>query len=90
MLIEKEIKIINKLGLHARAAAQFVKTANQFSSDVKVLKNRMEVNGKSIMGVLTLAASMGTTIKIICQGPDSKEALEALCQLIENKFSEKE
>jgi phosphocarrier protein len=88
MQIEQEIKISNKLGLHARAAAQFVKTANQFSCDVVILKNRMKVNGKSIMGVLTLAASLGTTIKIICNGSDSQEAMAALIELVENKFSE--
>lgn len=88
MRVQKELKIKNKLGLHARAAAQFVKTANRFSSVVKVSKDQTLANGKSIMGVLTLAASAGSTIRVICDGPDADEALAALEKLVEEKFKE--
>lgn len=86
--MEKDFMIKNKLGLHARAAAQFVKTANRFSSEVKVSKDRVSANGKSIMGVLTLAAAMGSTIKVSCDGHDAEDALTAIGQLINNKFGE--
>jgi phosphocarrier protein len=88
MVAEREFKIKNKLGLHARAAAQFVKTANRFTCDVKVSKDRTNANGKSIMGVLTLAAAQGNTIKVICEGHDATEALESLESLINAKFGE--
>ena len=88
MIAEKELKLKNKLGLHARAAAQLVKTANRFSSEVQVSKDRLSANGKSIMGVLTLAAAYGSTVKVHCQGPDAHEALEAISQLVEAKFHE--
>ncbi|HCU25042.1 MAG TPA: HPr family phosphocarrier protein [Deltaproteobacteria bacterium] len=88
MIVEKELKIKNKLGLHARAAATLVKTANRFSSEIKLHKERLSANGKSIMGVLTLAAALGSTIKVTCEGEDAKEALEAIEQLIEMKFNE--
>jgi phosphocarrier protein len=88
MLCEKDLQIKNKLGLHARAAAQFVKIANRFSSEVMVEKGRLKVNGKSILGVLTLAAACGSTIRIRCDGPDADETLHALETLIEAKFAE--
>jgi phosphocarrier protein len=88
MKIEKDLKIKNKLGLHARAAAQFVKLANRFSCEVKVSKDHTIANGKSIMGVLTLAASLGSTIHIHCVGVDADEAMAALEKLIEDKFKE--
>jgi len=81
-------EIKNKLGLHARAAAAFVKIANRYSSEIFVQKDEMKVNGKSIMGVLMLAASKGTKIEVSAEGHDSKEALEALHKLIEDKFGE--
>lgn len=90
MVAEKELQIKNKLGLHARAAAQLVKTANRFSSEVKVEKDRNSVNGKSIMGVLTLAATCGSQVKVTCEGPDAQDALAAIEQLIEDKFNEGE
>jgi phosphocarrier protein len=77
------------LGLHARAAAQFVKLASQFSSEVFVRKDSNEVNGKSIMGILMLAAAKGSKVTVRTEGNDSGEAMEALGQLIENKFGEK-
>lgn len=88
MLSEKNITIKNRLGLHARAAAQFVKTANRFSSEVTVVKDRLKVNGKSILGVLTLAAAWQSTIQVICEGSDAPEALKAIEKLVEAKFQE--
>lgn len=80
--------IVNRLGLHARAAAQLVQTANKFKSDVTVEKDGTEVNGKSIMGLLMLAAPQGVTIKISVQGEDADEALETIGQLINDGFGE--
>jgi phosphocarrier protein HPr len=80
--------ITNALGLHARAAASFVKIANRFRSEITVVKGDTRVNGKSIMGVLMLAASKGTEIAVTAKGGDAKEALEALGMLIEDKFGE--
>ena len=80
--------IRNKLGLHARAAAVLVKTANRFEADVTLEKDGIEVNGKSIMGILMLAASKGTKITLKVEGKDATPALQALVQLIENKFGE--
>lgn len=88
MLHQQDVKIKNKLGLHARAAALFVKTANRFASQVTVQKEKLRVNGKSILGVLTLAAACESKIRIICEGPDSQEALDALKTLVEQKFQE--
>jgi len=88
MANQKEFTIKNKLGLHARAAAQFVKTANRYNSEVKISKDSITANGKSIMGVLTLAAACGSTVKVSCEGFDSDEALSALEGLIEAKFGE--
>lgn len=88
MEFQKELIIKNKLGLHARAAAQLVKTANRFASEVKISKDRITANGKSIMGVLTLAAGMGTTVRVQCLGPDAGDALQAIEKLIEDKFHE--
>ena len=80
--------IRNRLGLHARAAALLVKTANKFASEVTVEKDGLEVNGKSIMGILMLAASKGTKITLKVEGKDSVQALQTLGRLIENKFGE--
>ncbi len=80
--------IRNRLGLHARAAALLVKTANRFSADVTVEKDGVEVNGKSIMGILMLAASRGTKITLKAEGKDALQAMQALGKLIENKFGE--
>ncbi len=78
----------NRLGLHARAAALFVKTANRFASDVFLEKDGVEVNGKSIMGILMLAASKGSKVTLKADGKDSAEAIESLGKLFENKFGE--
>lgn len=82
--------IINKLGLHARAAAKFVKTASAFESSVTLRRGEREVNGKSILGVMMLAASRGTAVEIDAEGPDADAALEALRTLIDERFGEPE
>ena len=81
--------IVNALGLHARAAAQLVQAANRFRSDVAIEKDGMEVNGKSIMGVLTLAAAKGSEIAVSVEGEDAEAAMAALAQIIQNGFGEK-
>jgi len=81
--------IINSLGLHARAAAQLVQIANRFRSEVLVEKDGMEVNGKSIMGVLTLAAAKGAQITVSVEGDDCEPALNALAKVIEGGFGER-
>jgi phosphocarrier protein HPr len=86
----KQITIINKLGLHARAAAKLVQTASAYSSDISVLHNNKKVSGKSIMGIMMLAASRGTTVEIIAVGPDEEEAMLALETLILDRFGEGE
>ena len=80
--------IVNTLGLHARAAAQLVQTANRYKSEILVEKDGMEVNGKSIMGVLTLAAAKGSEIRVSVEGDDCELALGALAKVIESGFGE--
>ncbi len=87
---DKTVTIVNKLGLHARAAARFVTLASSFASDIKVARNGQEVNGKSIMGVMMLAASRGTEITLIIDGDDETEAIARLSELIEQRFGEDE
>jgi len=87
--VSKNFKIRNELGLHARAAAQFVKIASRYHSEILVQKDSHEVNGKSIMGILMLAAAKGSNISVTGIGDDSREALEELGTLIESKFGEK-
>lgn len=89
-MISKDIDIINKLGLHARAAAKFVKTASQFSCEVQLARNGQQVNGKSIMGVMMLAASKGTTLTLIANGEDESAAVGALEDLVQDRFGEGE
>jgi phosphocarrier protein len=86
--VEREFDILNRLGLHARAAAQLVRIANGFSSEIFVVKDGMEVNGKSIMGVLMLAAPKDTRILIRAVGLDAEEAVAAIGELIARKFGE--
>ena len=83
-----EFEIINALGLHARAAAQLVKIANRYKSEVWVECEGQKVNGKSIMGVLMLAAAQGMQIRVECKGEDSAQCLEEIGQLIQNRFGE--
>ncbi|MCF6095976.1 HPr family phosphocarrier protein [Thermovorax subterraneus] len=87
-MYEKTIVVKNKTGLHARPAAMFVQTANKFKSEIFVEKEGKKVNAKSIMGVMSLAVSQGTTITILAQGEDEKDAVEALVELVESKFGE--
>jgi phosphocarrier protein len=87
--LDRTFLIANTLGLHARAAALFVQTANRHRSDVQLEKDGVQVNGKSIMGVLTLAASKGSEIVLSCEGDDAEEAMEALAKLIQAGFGEK-
>jgi len=88
-MIRKELEIINKLGLHARAAAKFVNIANQYESTVMVTRSGRTVNGKSIMGLMMLAAPQGKTIDIAVDGSDEKQACAALETLLQNRFDEK-
>ena len=82
------IKLSNRLGLHARAAGQLVATASSFESDIQVRKDTKQVNAKSIMGILMLAAGCGTELTIEAQGTDAEQALQSLQALIENRFGE--
>ena len=86
--VKQEVRILNSLGLHARAASTFVKTASRFKADIELIKDGQRANGKSIMGLLTLAAAEGTPITLEATGPDAAEAIQALTALIENKFGE--
>jgi len=84
----KEITITNKLGIHARPAAQFVKTANGFDADITVEKDGEEIDGKSIMGLMMLAAGHGSIITITTEGPQAQESLVALVALVERDFED--
>ena len=84
----EELEIKNKKGLHARAAAAFVKTITPFEADITVERIGQTVSGCSIMGLMMLAASKGTTIKVTCSGKQASEAMDALKELLENKFGE--
>lgn len=88
MNVERTFTIRNALGLHARPAALFVQTANRFRSDVTVGKGRQKVNGKSIMGIMTLAVQQGSTITIRVEGTDAENAMAELAKLIDNNFGE--
>lgn len=87
-MIERDTEIVNRLGLHARAAAKLVHTAGAYQSRVTVEKDGEEVDAKSILGVLLLAASQGTTIKVRCEGQDEEAAMRAVTDLISNRFDE--
>lgn len=89
-MLEHSVEIINKLGLHARAAAKFVTTASGFESEIQLGYNGNEVNGKSIMGVMMLAAGKGAVVDLRVDGPDESEASQALIELINNRFDEAE
>ena len=85
---ERTVQIINRAGLHARPAAEIVKLAAKYASDITVIRDELEVNGKSIMGVMMLAAECGSKLQLKAEGPDATEALDALEKLIESKFGE--
>ncbi|KAB7623816.1 HPr family phosphocarrier protein [Alkalilimnicola sp. S0819] len=86
----RKITIINKLGLHARAAARFVATASNFDAAIRLRKGEKTVNGKSIMGVMMLAAGRGTSLELSAEGEDAEQALDALEQLVASRFEEAE
>ena len=87
-IFEKKVIIKNKQGLHARPAALLVQTANRFKSDVELIRGRQKVNGKSIMGIMTLAAGVGSSLTIRTHGDDAAAALEEIVKLITNDFGE--
>ncbi|MEW6509567.1 MAG: HPr family phosphocarrier protein [Bacteroidota bacterium] len=87
-MIERTVTIVNTKGLHTRPAATLVKTAARFQSDLFIAKDNLEINGKSIIGVMTLAAEMGSTLTIRVEGPDEEAAAEAIVSLFERKFDE--
>ena len=88
-MVERSVQILNKNGLHARPAAEIVKISGKFQSEITLLRDGMEVNGKSIMGVMMLAAECGATIVLRADGVDADAALDALAALIQNKFGER-
>ena len=85
-----EVEIINRLGLHARAAAKFVTMASGYASEIRLCRGEREVNGKSIMGVMMLAAGKGTCLDIVAEGDDADQALRSLRKLVEERFGEDE
>ena len=87
---EREVKILNKLGIHARPAAEIVKTAGKFKSSITIVRDDLEVNAKSIMGVMMLAAPQGAKIVVETDGPDEDLAMQAVTQLIAGRFEEEE
>jgi phosphocarrier protein len=87
-MLQREVEIVNKLGLHARASAKLTQLAAKFDSDVQVTRNGRKVNAKSIMGVMMLAAGKGSKITIEIAGPDEVQAMEAICALINDYFGE--
>ena len=86
--LRRSAEILNSKGLHARAAAKFCKTAGLFEADIRVKKGENDVSGSSIMGLMMLAASIGTVIEISTSGPQATQAMDALCKLVANKFDE--
>jgi len=90
MLLKREVTIVNKLGLHARAAARFVTLAARFEADIRLQRGAREVNGKSIMGVMMLAAARGAQLAIEAEGADAEQALDSLEQLVLERFGEDE
>jgi phosphocarrier protein len=85
---EREVQIINKNGLHARPAAEIVKLATRFKSEITMTRDDLEVNGKSIMGVMMLAAECGATLMVKAEGPDADQAVDAIADLVARKFGE--
>lgn len=89
-MIEAEIPVVNKLGLHARAASKLVKLTSAFESSIKFIGKNQEVDAKSIMGILMLAATQGTQIRVIADGPDERDAVDAISEMFEQCFGEDE
>lgn len=88
IMVEKTVTIKNRAGIHARPAALLVQTANRFSANIFLEKDGEKINGKSIMGILTLAATYNSPIKIIADGSDEEDALQTICRLFDTKFEE--
>ncbi|AUH49504.1 HPr family phosphocarrier protein [Chromobacterium sp. ATCC 53434] len=89
-MLRSEVEIINKLGLHARASSKFTQLASRYKSDIFIARNNRRVNGKSIMGVMMLAAAKGALVELEVSGDDEQQAMEALIALINNRFDEAE
>ena len=87
-MAERSVQIVNRNGLHARPAAEIVKAASKFKSDITIVRDDLEVNGKSIMGVMMLAAEFGSTVMLKASGPDAEQAVDALSRLIADRFGE--
>jgi phosphocarrier protein len=88
-MAERSVQITNRNGLHARPAAEIVKAASRFKSEITIVRDDLEVNGKSIMGVMMLAAEFGSTLALRAEGPDAEEALETIATLISQRFGER-
>jgi phosphocarrier protein HPr len=88
MIMERSVTIVNKNGLHARPAAELVKTASRFQSEITMVRDDLEVNGKSIMGVMMLAAECGAELLVRADGPDAEQAVSAIADLVARKFGE--
>jgi phosphocarrier protein len=86
--VEREVEVVNRAGMHARPAAEFVKLAGRFNADITVMKDGLAVNGKSIMGVLMLAAEMGSRLRLSAKGADAEDAVDALAGLVGRGFEE--
>jgi phosphocarrier protein len=89
-MVEREVEIVNKLGLHARAAARLVRLASQFACDIYLSMDGERVNAKSILGILSLAAAHGSKLSLLCEGSDAREACDSIATLIANRFDEAE
>ncbi len=87
-LVERDVTVVNELGLHARPAAELVKVASRFEADLTLCRDGMEVNAKSILGVMTLAAERGAVLQLRARGADASDAVEALAQLVAKGFGE--
>jgi phosphocarrier protein len=89
MMMERTVEIVNKNGLHARPAAEIVKLSAKFKADITIVRDDLEVNGKSIMGVMMLAAEFGSNILVRATGPDAEQAVNAIAELVAAKFGER-
>ncbi len=87
-MLERSVQVVNRNGVHARPAAEIVKAAARYASEITIVRDDLEVNGKSIMGVMMLAAECGSTLTLRAEGPDEEQALEAISTLISGKFGE--
>ena len=87
-MVTRELTVYNRAGIHARPAASIVKLANKYKSELFLERDTMKINGKSIMGIITLGATHQSTIKMTCEGPDEEQMADAMQQLFENRFEE--